>query len=80
MSITVIIIITLIAGVFSNPNVISRPVTKVYGYPVMIVVDISGSMGVGYTGNTSYYNAYNAFKDLIAERNDINFSLELFSS
>jgi hypothetical protein len=77
--IPIIIVVILLAGVFSEPKVAEKQITRVYGSPVMIIVDVSSSMGVGYTNNTGYDNAYNAFSQLVAERGDVNFGLLLFS-
>lgn len=80
LSIPVVIISILMAGALSDPQVTTRPITYIYGYPVMLVIDVSGSMGVGYTVPTSFGNAYEAFNDLIARRGDMNFGLLIFST
>jgi hypothetical protein len=80
MSIPVILATVLLAGVMAQPQITTRPVTYVYGYPVMLVVDISGSMGVGYSETTPFGKSYEIFTDLIAMRGDINFGLLLFST
>jgi len=80
LSIPVIIASILMAGVFSNPEVTTRPITNIYGYPVMLVVDVSGSMGVGYSGMTPFGRSYEIFNDLIARRGDTNFGLLIFST
>ncbi len=80
LSIPVILATVLLAGVMAQPQITTRPVTYVYGYPVMLVVDISGSMGVGYSETTPFGKSYEIFTDLIAMRGDINFGLLLFST
>jgi hypothetical protein len=80
ISVPVIIATVLLAGILAQPQITTRPVTYVYGYPVMLVVDISGSMGVGYSEATPFGKSYEIFSDLIAMRGDINFGLLLFST
>jgi hypothetical protein len=80
LSIPVILATVLLAGVMAQPQITTRPVTYVFGYPVLLVVDISGSMGVGYSETTPFGKSYEIFTDLIAMRGDINFGLLLFST
>ncbi|MBN2134385.1 MAG: VWA domain-containing protein [Acidobacteria bacterium] len=80
MTIPVVIITILMAGVLSGPQVTTKTVTNVYGYPVMLVVDISGSMGLGYSADTPFGKSYQIFTDLISLRGDINFGLLMFST
>ncbi|MFC2026927.1 VWA domain-containing protein [Chloroflexota bacterium] len=81
LSIPIVIVSILTAGVLSDPQVTTRPITYVYGYPVMIVMDISGSMGVMEGPHrTSFTEAYEAYNDLISRRSDINFGLMMFST
>jgi hypothetical protein len=80
LSIPVVITSILMVGVLSDPQAITRPITYVYGYPVMLVIDISGSMGVENSQHSSYEKSLEAFNDLIARRGDINFGLLLFSA
>jgi hypothetical protein len=80
MSIPVFLASILMIGVLSNPHMISKQITYIYGYPVMLVVDVSGSMGVGYSETTPFGHSYTIFSDLIARRGDINFGLLIFST
>jgi hypothetical protein len=80
MSVPVVIITVLMAGVLSGPQVTTKTVTNVYGYPVMLVVDISGSMGIGYSFDTPFGYSYQIFNSLTSLRGDINFGLLMFSS
>jgi hypothetical protein len=80
LSIPVILASILIMGIMSNPHVISKQVTYIYGYPAMLVVDVSGSMGVGYSATTPFGHSYTIFSDLISRRGDINFGLLIFST
>jgi hypothetical protein len=77
--IPVVIVSIIMVGVLSDPQVTTRPITYVYGYPVMIVFDVSGSMSVG-SAEASYKQGLEAFDDLVARRGDINFGLMLFST
>ncbi|NLL89537.1 MAG: VWA domain-containing protein [Dehalococcoidales bacterium] len=80
MSIPVVIITILMAGVLSGPRVTTKNITNIYGYPVMLVVDISGSMGLGTSPDTPFGHSYQIFKSLISLRGDINFGLLMFST
>jgi hypothetical protein len=80
LSLPVIIASVLMAGVLSNPQATTRPITYIYGYPVMIVIDVSGSMGTGTNQRSGYEESLEVFNDLIARRSDINFSLLMFSA
>lgn len=80
LSIPVVIATILMAGVLSTPQVTTRPVTNIYGYPVMLVVDVSGSMGVGYSETTPFGYSHQIFTDLINVRGDINYGLLIFST
>jgi len=80
LSIPVVIASILMVGVLSNPQVTTKPITYVYGYPVMLVVDVSGSMGVGYSTQTPFGRSYKIFTSLTSKRGDLNFGLLLFSS
>jgi hypothetical protein len=80
LSLPVIIASILMVGVLSTPQITTRQITDIYGYPVMIVIDVSGSMGAGYAEQTSFGNAYDAFDELVARRSDINFGLLVFST
>ena len=79
-SILILIISVLIAGILSNPQTISKHTTYIYGYPVMLVVDVSGSMGVDTAQKTGYEESLEVFNDLISRRGDINYSLLIFSA
>jgi hypothetical protein len=78
--IPVVIALVLVAGALSDPQVIEKEVTYIYGYPVMLIVDVSGSMGAGINQQTSYEESLEVFNDLIARRGNINFGLILFSA
>ncbi|MBN2136066.1 MAG: VWA domain-containing protein, partial [Acidobacteria bacterium] len=80
MSVPVVLITVLMAGVLSGPQVTTKTVTNVYGYPVMLVVDISGSMGIGYSYDTPFGYSYQIFDKLTSLRGDINFGLLMFST
>jgi len=80
LSIPVLITSILLVGVLSNPKVTEKPITDIYGYPVMIVIDVSGSMAVDSMYQTSFDEALEAFNDLVARRSDMNFGLLIFSS
>jgi hypothetical protein len=80
LSVPVVIASVLMIGVLSNPQVTTRTITNIYGYPVMVVLDISASMSVGGDKGTSFGSAIEAYYDLIARRGDINFGLLLFSA
>lgn len=80
MSIPVFLASILMIGVLSNPHMTSKQITYIYGYPVMLVVDVSGSMGVGYSATTPFGHSYTIFNDLISRRGDINFGLLIFST
>lgn len=83
LSVLVVIASILMAGVLSDPRVPTRPIASIYGKPVMLVVDVSGSM-VADTGpqpqRTSFEEAREAFNDFIARRADINSSLIIYST
>jgi hypothetical protein len=64
----------------SDPRTTEKPITYIYGHPVMVVLDISVSMGAGHTDQTSFSNAVEAFNELTARKSDINFGLLLFST
>jgi len=80
LSIPVVITSMLMVGVLSNPQATEKPITDIYGYPVMVVIDVSGSMGTGTSQRTGYEESLEVFNDLIARRGDINFSLILYSA
>jgi hypothetical protein len=78
--IPVVFALVLVVGALSNPQAIERKVTYIYGYPVMLVVDVSGSMGAGINQRTGYEESLEVFNDLIARRSNINFGLIIFSA
>ena len=78
--IPVVIVSVLVAGGLSDPQVIEKEVTYIYGYPVVLVVDVSGSMGAGISQQTSYEESLEVFNNLIARRGNINFGLIIFSA
>jgi hypothetical protein len=80
LSIPVLITSVLLVGVLSNPQITEKSITYIYGYPVMIVIDISGSMGTGTSQRTGYEESLEVFNDLVARRGDINFGLLLYST
>lgn len=80
MSVPVVIASVLMAGVLANPQQISKPVTYIYGYPVMLVVDVSASMGIGSWEGTPYGYSQEIFQSLITRRGDINFGLLMYST
>ncbi len=85
LSIPVVIISILMAGVLSDPQVTTSPVASIYGKPVMTVVDVSGSMEAKpkprmEDQRTNYEKAREAFYDLIGRRPDVNFGLLLYST
>jgi len=80
MTVPVVIITILMAGVLSEPQVTTKTVTNVYGYPVMLVVDISGSMDIDSKQKSGYEQSLRVFRDLISRRGDINYGLLLCST
>jgi Ca-activated chloride channel family protein len=64
----------MLAGAIAAPQVKVTSSTDIYGIPVLLAMDVSGSMG-GATSKTleAYYN-------MVSNRGDINFGLMLFSS
>ena len=80
MGLPVLLASLLMIGVLAQPQLTTRPITKIYGHPVMLVVDISGSMGVSYSTDTPFGKSYEIFRDLISRRGDLNFGLMMFSS
>jgi hypothetical protein len=80
MGVPVIIASLLMIGVLAQPQLTTRPITKIYGHPVMLVVDISSSMGMSYSTDTPFGRSYEIFSDLISRRGDLNFGLMMFSS
>ena len=80
LSIPVVITSILMVGVLSEPQVTDKPITYIYGYPVMLVIDISGSMGVETKQRSGYEESLEVFNDLVALRGDINFGLTLYSA
>lgn len=80
LSIPIIIASVLIAGALSSPQIIKKPIITIYGYPVVLVLDISASMGIGYSALTSFVEASEAYQYAIAQRGDINLGLILFST
>lgn len=81
MSSTVVAVVSiLLIGILTNPQIISKHTNYIYGYPVMLVVDVSGSMGVDTAEKTGYEESLEAFNDLISRRGDINYGLLIFSA
>jgi hypothetical protein len=83
LSIPVVIISILMAGAFYGPHIITRTSTLIYGKPVMLVVDVSGSMITGTELEPQLTNrevALEAYNDFIARRTDINFGLIIYST
>jgi hypothetical protein len=79
--ILVVIVSTLMSGILSGFQSIKKSVTYVYGYPAMLLVDVSGSMGVDEkTHKTGYEESLEAFNSLVSRRGDINYSLMIFSA
>jgi Ca-activated chloride channel family protein len=74
LSVPVILITIMLAGAIAAPQVKVTSSTDIYGIPVLLAMDVSGSMG-GATSKTleAYYN-------MVSNRGDINFGLMLFSS
>ncbi len=74
----------LLAAMLADPQFTTKSAQVVHGKPVMIVVDVSGSMG--YTGVpgkekvSSFEQALQVYQDLIARRPDVNFGLLLYST
>jgi hypothetical protein len=82
LSILVAIVSILMAGVLSDPQFTTRSIDSIYGKPVMIVLDVSGSMGYKekLQQQTSFEKAREVFEDLIDRRPDVNFGLLLYST
>lgn len=83
LSIPVIIISVLMAGVLSDPRIPTRPLASIYGKPVMLVVDVSGSMVADIGGQpqrTGFEEAREAFDDFIARRAEVNYCLVIYTT
>ena len=85
LSILVVIASILMAGVLSDPRLAARPTASIYGKPVMVVVDISGSMEAKpkrrlEDQRTSFEKARTIFEELIGRRPDVNFGLIFYST
>jgi hypothetical protein len=79
------------ATVLADPQILTEQSVRIYGKPVMLVIDVSGSMGVkprtvatGGAGpadiRTNFEKARDIFNDLIGRRPDVNLGLLLFST
>ena len=82
LSIPVVIISILMAGVLSDPRLPTRPLASIYGKPVMLVVDVSGSMVADIEGQpqrTGFEEAREAFDDFIARRAEVNYCLVIYT-
>ena len=84
LSILVAITSILMAGILSYPQVTARSITSIYGKPVTLVIDISGSMGHEESPEKEVLSGIEqariVFYDLIGRRLDVNFSLLLYST
>jgi hypothetical protein len=83
ISIPIAITSILIAGALSTPQVTTRATASIYGKPVMLVVDVSGSMMSSVEAQskqTSRDVALEAFNYLSTWRSDINFGLILYGN
>jgi len=83
LSIPVIIVSILMAGALSDPQAITKTKTLIYGKPVMLVFDVSGSMQAASElkpEQSGYESALEAFNYLISQREEISFGLEIFSN
>ena len=83
LSIPVVIISILMAGVLSDPRIPTRPLASIYGKPVMLVVDVSGSMVADIGGQpqrTGFEEAREAFDDFIARRAEVNYCLVIYTT
>ncbi len=78
--IPLVITSALILGALPGPKETKETVTYIYGYPVMLVIDVSGSMGAGTSQVTGYQESLAVFNDLIGRRGDMNFGLILYSA
>ena len=78
--IPIVLVSALVFGAISDPWEIDKKVTYIYGNPVMLVIDVSGSMGAGNNQVTAYQQSLEVFDDLIGRRGDINFGLILYSA
>lgn len=75
-----VLCVLLIAGALSGPRMTEETTTHVYGYPVMLVVDVSGSMGAGTNEPSGYEQSLEVFNNLVSLRGNINFGLIIFSA
>jgi hypothetical protein len=80
LAVPVVVASVLMAGVLVEPQMVEKQVTHIYGYPVMLVIDVSGSMGAGTNQRSGYQESLEVFNDLITRRGDINFSLLIYSA
>jgi hypothetical protein len=91
LSILVAIASILMAGVLADPQTLTKQSIRIYGKPVMVVIDVSGSMGAKpqtlarkdagpVDARTSFEKARDTFNDLIGRRPDVNFGLLPFST
>ena len=74
----------LMAMVLTNPQIATKTSVPVYGKPVMIVIDVSGSMEYrgrpGKEGLSSFEKARGVFDDLLSRDVDADFGLLLYST
>jgi hypothetical protein len=91
LSILVAIASILMAGVLADPQILTKQSVRIYGKPVMLVIDVSGSMEAKprtlarkdagpVDQRTSFEKARDVFYDLIGRRPDVNFGLLPFST
>lgn len=85
LSILVAIASILMAGVLSDPQFTTISIDSIYGKPVMVVVDISGSMEAKpkprlEDQRTNFEKARTIFEELIDRRPDVNFGLIFYST
>lgn len=83
VSIPVVLVSLFMTGALADPQFTANSTGSIYGKPVMIVLDVSGSMAYeGPQGKkvSSFEKARGVFEDLIERRPDVSFGLLLYST
>ena len=91
LSILVAIASILMAAVAADPQILARQRVRIYGKPVMLVIDVSGSMDAQplwglrrdagpIDERTNFEKARDIFNDVVGRRPDVNFGLLPFST
>jgi hypothetical protein len=84
LSVVVAMASILLAMALTNPQIATKPSVPMYGKPVMIVMDVSGSMEYrgrpGHEGLSSFEKARGVFDDLLSRDVEADFGLLLYST